>query len=337
MFAVCVLVACSPPPRPKLAPERDAPDSAKPVAPRSGKQFPAAPAGFATANLVALYGGELTAYTLVGGTLKATGTTTLVKVAKGDEDEVLMLGIGHGAWADRDHLFVTIGKREVVMVTATEITEVSIPNEDTFKTPKPPPGPDGIELDAGDPTGSGDIPFTGLIVTRGEAWWAACPWGLAVDGFHCRNYVNARLWPTAKVTVDAPPLTPIKSSWPSSIPGYTVKTIDPKSITCESLPGKKVTITADYDPTQEIESVHWVSTSPPRLLVKYGHADLADIVPDSFTLHDGCTQAPLVTGGHAVPGPGGWWISTIGADQVVYRFSEHVGQFPYHARVWLRP
>jgi hypothetical protein len=97
-----LLVACSPPPRPKPPPERDAPD-AKPMAPRSGKQFPAPPAGFATSDFVTIIGGDLTTYAIVGGRLELTGTTRLVNVDPNDDEVKYVLGIGYGDWADRDH------------------------------------------------------------------------------------------------------------------------------------------------------------------------------------------------------------------------------------------
>jgi hypothetical protein len=337
--ATCVLVACAAPPRPRQ-PERDAPDPGTPAAPRpAARTFPPPPQGLATADLVVMIGGELTAHALAGNRLVATGRTRLANVAEDDEAEALLTGIGYGGWADRDHFFVTIDKREVAMVTATSITEVPLPSEDSFKLPKPLPGDDGTEYDEGDLSGTGDQDHTGLIVTAGAAWWSACPWGLSVDGFQCHTYVHARLWPSATIET-GPALEARTFSWTDTLPGYTIKTGDPKAITCEHA-GKKTKIAADFDVTEEIEGVHWVSASPPRLLVVYGHAGLASLVPDRWTLHDGCTAKPLATGDTAEPGPSGLWLATAGegdaARQILYRGGDVLGDFVSHARIWLRP
>jgi hypothetical protein len=331
--ATCVLVACSPPPRPK-PPERDAPDD-KPAAPRpAGRNFPPPPAGFATADVVVLSAGTLTSYALANDKLQATGSVKLFEVAEGDEGESRMMGLGRGDFADRDHLFITIGRRDVVMVTATGITEVPVPSEDNFKTPKPTP-----QADAGDTSGTGYQPNTGLVITPTSAWWVACPWGLAADGFQCDEYVSAQLWPTAKLQRNKAPIESRAFAWTDTLAGYTLKR-DPKAVTCEH--GQtSVKLAADVDPDEQIHDAHWVSTNPPRLLVVYGHPGYASLVPDRWTLHAGCAQQSVATGSWAAPGPAGWWIGHSFAktepDHELYRGDKVIAAFPWHARVWLRP
>jgi hypothetical protein len=335
VFACVLLVACSPPPSPKLPPERDAPDSAKPIAPRGpGKQFPPPPAGFATADFVTTTGGDLDAYAIVDGTLVLTGTTALAKL---DPTNALTthLTLGYGGWADRDHLFLITGEREVAMVTATAITEALIPSVENFKTPKP---DSHDELDPGDTVGVIGL-HTGLIVTDGEAWWAACPWGIALDGFQCREYVNARLWPTATIETGGTPVIRRSFAWVHAPPPGITMTRTAQSVICDE-GGKKLAITPEPG-GEEIDHAHWVSASPPRLLVVFGRMGYQSLAIDRWSLHDGCAAKPLATGNQVWPGPGALWIAHDDDGpterQVLYRGATPLGTLPGDATVYLRP
>jgi hypothetical protein len=220
------------------------------------------------------------------------------------------------------------------MVTATAIAETPIPSEDHFQTPKP----DG-EHDPGDTKGSNGN-GTGLVVTEGEAWWTACPWGIAADGFQCHQHVNARLWPTVKLDSGHAKVRPRALAWgDASPPGFTMKATA-KAVTCEQ-GATKATLAADADPDEEIYGAHWVSASPPRLLVIFGHFGFASLNADRWTLHAGCTAQPLATGTHVAPGPGGLWIAQDGdratQRQILYRGAAPLGALPARATILLRP
>jgi hypothetical protein len=323
-FAIgCAFVACSSTPRSK-PPER-APDLAKPLAPRPGKHYPAPPAGFATAELVAISGGDLTTYATVDGKLQPTGTTSLAKIERGDPSLLAYFSLGAGGWADHDHLFVVTGTREVAMVTARAISEVPIPSEDRFKGPDNTVGAFGRD--------------TGLIVADGDAWWVTCR---AVDGFPCEHYIKARLWPSVRIETDSTPVAPRTDRWVDATPsGFTVTANGTKSVDCLEQ-GKTVALKADADATEEIESTHWVSASPPRLLVIYGHPGYtSSLVVDRWTLHAGCAEKPVATGSVVTVGPDGIWVARDGEGdterQIVYRGGVELGTLPADATIYPRP
>ncbi len=329
----------APKPRP---PDRDAPDrsasiaNGEPVA--AGASLPAPPVGFATSDLVTLVGGELTAWAITDGKLVKAGSATIAKLADADIAEASAVwGLGNGGWVDRDHLFVTIGHGQVVMVTAQAITRVAVPPASAFTAPKP-ADPEG-DMQPG--VGSELSPH-GLVITAGEAYWSECAWGQPYDGFQCSTWVHARLWPTAAIDRREAPIAARSWPWSAAPAGYTAK-VTGRAVACTG-PKSKSRIPAgtgadDPDGGEEIESTQWVSADPPRLLVSYGHAGLADVIPERWTLHEGCIVAPLASGLTATPGPSGLWLGVTSEDRgaTLYRGARIIGELPHNASVWLRP
>jgi hypothetical protein len=344
VIGVVGLVACgSAPPKPQ-APERDAPDekstsitAGQPIDTSSSAQvanLPAPPGGFANADLAMMIGGELSTWSVADGKLARLGSTILAKVAAGDVGESMMMRIGEGGWGDRDHLFVSIGEREVVMVTAGAVSRVVVPPKATFETPRP-TGPDSGELERGNDVA---LTISGLEVNDQGAFWAECPWGLPYDGFQCSGWVHAQLWPTTKVTPNQPALSSRSWAWSKTPPkGFSIKAVD-TSVTCSG-GAVKTTIKADGD--EQIEGAYWVSQDPPRLLVVYGVFGLADLIPSRWTLHTGCGTAPTATGTTVTAGPAGLWIAYQTDDYrgkgTLYRGATVIGEIPQHANVMFRP
>ena len=345
---ILVVAACGTPPKKPLAPERDDAPEAKgsAVSVTAGeslaKPLPASPVGFATADLVTMRGGELATWSTADGTLTKLGSVVLSDVAEGDLGEAMaMSGIGKGNWADRDHLFLTLaGEREVVMVTATAITRVTIPPVDVFETPKPPDPQNDIEKAS--PTGVG-LDAEGLQVNdQGEVYWSQCAWGRGYDGYICDAWVHAQLWPTAKRSAGPGRITPRSWSWAKPPAGFRA-TIKDHTLSCSGPSGRSTFLSGRPGSSDEqFHDVQWVSTQPPRMLVTYGHPGLADVLAERWTLHDGCKDAELASGESAEPGPDGLWIGVAGTAEApgpstLYRGAQTLGRLPDHARVMFRP
>jgi hypothetical protein len=335
-IVVAVLLgSCGKPARSPRKPEPEAPESKASIS--SGvpitSTVSAPPAGFATADLVLTVGGELSTWTITGDKLVRTGVVTLAKV---DPEEIIgsrLMQVGLGDWADREHLFVSVGARDVVMVTASAITAVPIPPVSTFETPRP-TSPDAAELERGNDNSMNN---GGLVVRSGETWWQECPWGLPYDGFQCSGWIRARLWPTPNVMKEQAELTRIEHPWPSASPKkLSARLQNANKVLCSTGVGKPNQLAPD-DLAEEIMSVHWVSAEPPRMLVIYGHAGLADTVADRWTLHDGCEMTPIAAGTDVTPGPNGLWLAEDEHGVVLYRGAVRVGQLPAHTDVMLRP
>ncbi len=341
VLASSFVIGCGPVAPKPVGPERDAPERAISIANgeplTSSPGMPASPAGFASSDLALMIGGEVSAWSITDGKLIKTGSAKVAKVDVDDIPESILMGIGLGGWADRDHLFVTVGTREIVMITAHAITRVAMPPASTFEVPKP-ADPDGDLVRGSEAEMGGDE----LVVTAGEAYWSQCAWGLPYDGFQCRSWVHARLWPTPGVDKDAPARASRTWDWAATPAGFTAKA-NSKVVACSG-PGSKSSIpagTGGGEPDEEIEGVHWVSTQPPRLLVSYGRPGLADVIPERWTLHEGCIVAPLASGTTATPGPSGLWIGTTtdryNGPATLYRGATIIGELPEHATVMLRP
>jgi hypothetical protein len=345
MFA---LAACGTPPRKPLPPERnDAPDgkgsavsvtTGTPIA----KPLPAPPAGFATADLVTMRGGELATWSAADGKLTKLGSVALADIPEADLAEAMAASsIGKGNWGDRDHLFLTLaGEREVVMVTATAITRVSIPPAKDFETAKPADPQDDIKQAS--PNGVG-IDSEGLQINdKGEVYWSQCAWGRGYDGYICDAWVHAQLWPATKRSEGPGKITPRSWSWSKTPTGFTAS-IKKQTLSCNGPSGKSTIRPGTPSDTDELfDDVQWVSTQPPRMLVTYGHPGLADVIPERWTLHDGCKAAPLATGATAEPGPDGFWIGVATSEDssgpaTLYRGAQTLGPLPDHARVMFRP
>ncbi len=293
--------------------------------------LPAPPTRFATADLVALDGGELTAYSVAGGRLAALGSS---KLAAPDSDDDFA-GSLSGDWGDRDHFFVHLPPRTVLGVTATAITAVTVPGPSTFKTPRPKTEDDDGLTEGGVLERIG----AGLVITDGAAWWAECPWGFPYDGWQCEVWVTARLWPTAEVVSNGDAVVARTWSWPSATAsGFRTKLIDDdRELACTPPAGtrpKQTVFSGSESDGEHIYAHHWVSVAPPRLLIVYGSPGLADLVPSRWTLHDGCREQPLAQGTEIEPGPGGLWLAWESPDpkadeiitrQVVRRGSDIVG------------
>jgi hypothetical protein len=334
---IALVAACGAPPKQPLPPERDdAPETKESaVSVTTGeplaKPLPAPPAGFATADLVTMYGGELATWSTADGKLTKLGSVVLA-----DSPEA----IGEGDWADRDHLFLSLGEREVVMVTATEITRVAIPPVTDFETPKPADPQNDIRKTF--PNGAG-IASEGLQINdQGEAYWSQCAWGRDYDGYICDAWVHAQLWPIRKRIEDPGKITPRSWSWSPTPKGFKVVRGD-GALSCSGPLGRSTFVSGKAGSGgEQFHDVQWVSTQPPRMLVTYGHTGLADVLPERWTLHDGCKATELATGTSAAPGPDGLWIGVAGTDEspgpaMLYRGAQPLGPLPDRAHVMFRP
>lgn len=288
--------------------------------------LPAAPADLARADLVTLREGTVTGYAIVDGALVALGATELATVDPDDYPAHL-----RGDWADREHLFVRVAEREVVMITPTAITRVAVPPPTAFAAPRPKTDDDEGLTEGGVMERSA----TGLVVADGAAWWVECPWGFPYDGWQCEVWRRAQLWPQPQAAAEADSVDATAWTWPAvTVSGYRTKDLDGGRLRCTP-PGARPRPTefAGDDSQEEVYGHHWVSAAPPRLLVIYGQFGLADLVPSRWTLHDGCRPTPLAAGTSVEPGPRGLWLTDEpSADEVPHqrlrRGAEVVGELP---------
>lgn len=271
--------------------------------------LPAPPADLGRADLVTLHDGTVTAYAIDGGKLVELGHSALATVDA--EDYTAQLS---GDWADHDHLFVLIPARDVLMITADAITRVPVLPPDAFKTPRPKVDDDENLTEGGVMEGAGD----GLVLGEGAAWWVECPWGFPYDGWQCEVVRKAQLWPTAAATAEDGLVGHRAWDWADvKVSGFRTKEVDDgHGLACTppaSAHQKTAVFRSDVDGEQLFAS-HWLSASPPRLLVIYGQFGLADLYPSRWELHDGCAPTPLVQGVSVEPGPAGLWLAGEATD-----------------------
>ncbi len=251
---------------------------------------PPAIAWFATADLVTFDGKDITAFSLAGGRVTRVGSTAMA-------DDVIT-----GGWVDRDRLIVELDGRRVVQVTPEGASSIAVPPRAAFARPSPQPEATDLVQGAAD----------GLIVgDEGTAWWSECTWGWPYDGFQCMSHVSARLWPPGEQWVEGgeDPMDAYEYPWVNAVPaGYHV-TAAGKKLACES-PTGRTELSAGDDSTEQVYGFHWVSASPPRLLVVYARFGYKDLVADLWMLYDGCTAQPLEQGDNVEPGPGDLWLAT---------------------------
>lgn len=300
--AAVAVTACAG--RAAVAPDHPAPRAPGPLA------------GFATADLVAFRDGNVVAYAIAGDKLVELGTLALAK--RGDDAPVR--GIS-GDWADRDHLIVQIGSRDVVMITASALVHLPVPEPAKLTAPRPATANEGIE------EGNDDA----LVVGDGAAAWSRCAWGDPYDGFQCEVPVIAQLWPTTKIT-RGEWFAPRRWSFPSAVPAGFTETHDDHALVCQAPGGSGAVLRSDpKDDSEQIGDASWISAAPPQLLVIYGHFGLDALVADRWTLHDTCAAQPIAQGRDVEPGPGELWISRGAGDgdkRVLRRGARVIGELP---------
>jgi hypothetical protein len=287
-----------------------------------GSEAMAAPAGFAEADAITIEGGDVITWSFAGGTVKELGRVTLAKVDPEDWTAAL-----DGDWADRDHFFVHVPPRDVLMVTAGGITPVTVPPEAAFKSPRP-------KVDDEDGLSEGGVmdgPGFGLVVTAGEAWWSECPWGFPYDGWQCEVYASARLWPTTGTS--SARIDPRAYDWAGAkVSGFRTKELDDgRELGCTPPAGTKYKQTKLVGKSEDGEMVYateWVAASPPRLLLVWGSPGYADLVPTRWELRDGCLEKPLLQGEWATPGPAPYWLG----DTTIYQGGDALGPIAGHVR-----
>lgn len=275
----------------------DAAPTATPVAPAPSEALAPMPAGFAEADLAVLDHGEIVFYR-AADTLRETARVTL----PGADPE--MFGF-QGDWIDRDSLAVSRGDRDALRLSKDGAVPLAVPDAAVFKTARP--ASDDPELGEGGMEGR----FT---VVGGAVWWSQCAWSMPYDGGVCEIWVNARLWPTPAREEAASPVATRAFAWPTAAAkGYTVAAAGEDAVRCTA-PGARrpQTFTSDADASEHIDTFHWVSVDPPRLLISYGQDGYASLIPNRWTLHDGCKPAPLAAGAAIDVGPGDLWIGTAG-------------------------
>ncbi len=278
-------------------------------------------AWFANADLVSFEGQDIVAFSLAGDRVTRVGSTTLPADVVG------------GDWVDRDRLVIELDGRRVVQVTAEGIFPIAVPAREAFARPSPQPeATDLVEGTAG-----------GLIVASdGSAWWSQCTWGWPYDGFQCASHVSARLWPPGGDWLESAdqPMAPSEYPWPNAVPAGYHTTASATKLDCDS-PAGHVELAANAERSEQVHSFHWVSTSPPRLVIVFGRFGYNDLLPERWALHDGCGENPIEHGDAIAPGPDGLWISTKprGDDDVkreVRRGAAVIGEFP-DGRAYFRP
>jgi hypothetical protein len=287
--------------------------------------------GFSDAALVAFEGRNVTAYAVTGNKLRRLGSVEVTKAEPEDPSGWLT-----GDWTDREHLFVKTGNREVIAITKGGIHKLPVLPADAFKTPKP--KPDDDQLMAGG--GIDESSRTGLVVDEGHAYWIECPWGYPYDGFQCEQYVVQELWPdvATQVTVETDARNHREWAWEDDKPAGASTNLADDALTC-TLGPTTTKFVAQEDPEQ-VHSAHWVSATPPRLLVIYGTPGMDALIPSRWTLHDGCAEKRLAEGRTVEVGPDGLWISTFADEsstpQTVHRHDQALGDMP-RATVAFRP
>jgi hypothetical protein len=132
-----------------------------------------------------------------------------------------------------------------------------------------------------------------------------------------------------------PPSQP--DSWNDDPPaGFHVQLPhDHTSVVCSDPGGGTTILHGDVEHHEELMGVHWVSATPPRLLVMYGVAGYSDLIATHWTLHDGCTAQPLEHGSLASPGPDHVWVTEQGPDTdhghaFAWRGATKLGELPTH-------
>ncbi len=316
------------------------PEAAKAVEP-PGPPLPASPKDLARADLVALGTGTVTGWAIDGGKLVELSSVELAKVDPEDYQ-----GAIDGAWADHDHFIVHVPPRDVVVVTADRMTRIAVPPETAFKAPRPTtPNDDGL-IEGGVIEDEG----YGLVVASGAAWWVECPWGFPYDGWQCEAWTRAKLWLVDKPVVEAGSVTADAWAWPTiEVSGFRTKELDDgQALGCMPPPGtrqKQSQLRGSVEDGEMISSHHWVSASPPRLLVVYGTPGMYGPMASSWALHDGCLPKPLAVGTRVEPGPDGLWVAwesdnlkakPLVTRQVLRRGAEVIGEMP-HSDVRFRP
>lgn len=289
-----------------------------PPAPLSGTgSLPAAPAGFATCDLVTLEpSGAVTAWAIAPEGITRLGSTVIGPALElGDEEARAMAEPMHGDWADRDHLFVRTAKNTVKMVTAGGISPVEVPDLSRVRPPKP----EGEEASA---DGEG-MRFSGidLVVGEGEAWWARCAWSFAYDGGYCGVWTSGRLWPRPRTITELADAR--RHEYPAHEPrGFSLDRDD--GLACTAPGGAKTTITHAED--EVIYGTAWLSAEPPRLLVLYGPmAEFSSPPASRWELHDGCTVEPIARGESPVAGLGDLWSASERGGFAIYRGPTKLG------------
>ena len=276
-----------------------------------------APAGFAQCDLVAFDDGVLATYAIRGSAIVKLGELRLAPPAP-ERDPMDYPAYAFpliGDWADRDHLFVRVADRKVVMVTPAGITEIPVPDDTTLEIPHPEDAHRSSGYDGKAYT------FVDLVVEDGEVWWSRCPYSFANDGGYCFQWVNQRLWPDAAREVAESERVPRRFPWRDDPPkGYVLDpakgpdTCTPPGGTAVAIPlridipeGSSGDEAEDYYSEHRF-SVRWVQASPPKLLAIYGYTpEFGSPFVSSTALFDGCAAKPSFIGGPPTTGPNGLW------------------------------
>lgn len=296
-----------------------------------GAPIAAMPTGWADADLVILDHGAIV-FVRVGDTVSEVARLTL----PGADPEMFAFD---GAWIDRDTLAVTRGDGDVLRLDKDGVVPLPFPDAATFTSPRP-------AVD--DPALEATTSFGRLAIRGGEVWWSQCTWALPYDGGVCEAWVNARLWPSAARAEATAPLATPTYAWPTIAPkGYTAATGE-DNVSCRAPWAHKAQVfTGDAAADEHVDEFHWISADPARLLVVYGQAGYASLIPDRWALYDGCKPEPLASGGLVDVGPGDLWVGTSRAEDdgevpitlTVFRGAKAIGSIPIgkYASVRFRP
>lgn len=279
-------------------------------------------AGFADADFVSLDpDGMLGTWRLTTTGVERIGSTPIGDpLARDDEPN-------HGAWSDRDHLFVTAsigGAKHVKLVTRNGITELALPDLRS-QIPKPEDG----QSTAGDKA----YERIDLVVAHGEVWWTQCPWTSGPDR-SCAGWVSVQLWPAATKIVRAM-IEPATANWADVPPpkGYKLRT--PTGLRCQP-PGVNPSMPEVLPEDGEVVlGENWLSVNPPQFVVRFGPADAVDEPePARWAIYD-CEKL-LVAGTHPSPGANGLWSGVEGAELVLRRNATVVGRIASKDANWMR-
>lgn len=281
----------------------------------------AAPTGFAEADAISLEDGVIATWSFAGAKVTRLGEVKLSDPAPESAfpgDHALV-----GDWSDREHFFVRVPPRTVMMVTAKGITPVTVPPESAFTAPRPAIDDENLEEGGGVMEGR----QFGMVVQTGRVYWSECAWGFPYDGWQCEVYVTAELWPDPEMTTDNAGVRVRSWGWPGEkVSGFRTKELDEGRILgCTPPAGtayKQTQLRGKEEDGERVHTAEWVSAKPPRLLVVWGTPGYADLIPERWALHDGCLEKPLVQGESVEAGPAGLWLG----DDTVYEGAAALGK-----------
>lgn len=155
-----------------------------------------------------------------------------------------------------------------------------------------------------------------------------------MDGLQCEVYVHAELWPSPGIEQTERPLSLVKIAWQElPAPGGFRTEVTGSVLRCRPRSGAEVELAGNAENSEQIYGVHWVSASPPRLLVAYGVSGFADMLPSTWSLYEACGPTAIAKGTRVEPGSHGLWAGEEAdpdgsSRAVIWRGGTRIGALP---------